>query len=432
MSQSEKVGIKINKVFIECWKDKSRYQILWGGSGSGKSIYAAQQTILRINGEEKHRILCIRKVANTLRASVYQILYDTISALGLMSEFKINQTEMRFTHLPTGNEILLCGLDDVEKLKSIAGITSIWVEEATEISEADFDQIDLRLRGETVNYKQIVLTFNPIDERHWLKKRFFDNPPENSHSLRTTFKDNSFIDDEYRQVLEMKASLSPNLYRIYYLGEWGREEVKRPYCHNFNQDKHVSTRAVFNPQLPVYFSMDFNVEPFICHEAHIFTDRTGIHFHIFHSTVIEKNGSVPEMCDLLENTYGLRAISNAYFTGDAMQRKREIVQRDNQDAWRQIDMRFRLGRRLQVPKANPSVKENRHLVNALFAFHPDLIIHPSCKHLIYDCQFVEATVEGDIVKDNRKNDAQRADALDGFRYMANTWYYDFYEKYKIK
>ena len=83
-------------------------------------------------------------------------------------------------------------------------------------------------------------------------------------------------------------------------------------------------------------------------------------------------------------------------------------------------------------RANPSVKENRHLVNAICAFHPDLKIHPDCKKLLYDLQFVEADEEGDIIKKNRNKEEQRADALDTFRYQCNTHLADFFERYKIK
>jgi len=348
-----------------------------------------------------------------------------------MSEFDINKSEMRFTHRPTGNEILMLGLDDVEKLKSIEGITGLWVEEATELLESDFDQLDLRLRGETINYKQIILSFNPIDESHWLKKRFFDSQLSNCTTIRTTFKDNLFIDDEYRRVLEQKASVSPNLYRIYYLGEWGKEDVERPYCLNFKTDKHVKPCA-FNPKLQVIFSLDFNVEPFVCEAAHIWTDNTGMHFHNFKELVIEKNGDVESMCDLLESTFGIQVMSNSLFTGDAMQRKREITQRNNIDAWRIIDNRFRLGRRLMVPRGNPSVKENRHLLNSIHAFHPDFLVDPSCKKLVYDCQFAEANEDGDLVKKDRNKEAQRLDALDCHRYMCNTFLHDFLERYRIK
>lgn len=428
---NQQARLSINDVYIPYYNNSDRYLVLWGGSGSGKSVFASQKILLRCIGEEKHRFLCIRKVANTIRSSIYQRFYDLISSLGLMSEFDINKSEMRFTHRPTGNEILMLGLDDVERLKSIEGITGLWVEEATELSESDFDQLDLRLRGETINYKQIILSFNPIDESHWLKKRFFDSQLSNCTTIRTIFKDNLFIDDEYRRVLEQKASVSPNLYRIYYLGEWGKEDVERPYCLNFKTDKHVK-QCAFNPKLQVIFSLDFNVEPFVCEAAHIWTDNTGMHFHNFKEIVIEKNGDVESMCDLLESTFGIQVMSNSLFTGDAMQRKREITQRNNIDAWRIIDNRFRLGRRLMVPRGNPSVKENRHLLNSIHAFHADFRIDPSCKKLVYDCQFAEANEDGDLVKKDRNKEAQRLDALDCHRYMCNTFLHDFLERYRIK
>jgi PBSX family phage terminase large subunit len=424
--------LKVNNAYIPLFGIQSRYLVLWGGSGSGKSVYASQKIVTRLITENRHRFLCIRKVATTLRSSVYQRFFDLIHDLGLLSEFDINKTEMRFTHRPTGNEILMVGLDDVEKLKSIEGITGVWVEEATELNESDFDQIDLRLRGETLNYKQIILSFNPIDESHWLKKRFFDSAPENAYTLRTTFKDNHFIDDEYRRVLEQKASVSPNLYRIYYLGEWGKEDIESPYCYNFKREKHISDRAIYNPLLPVHFSIDFNVEPFICIASHKWIDSKGYHAHYFKEFVIEKNGDVYKMIDLIKGTFDLRALSMCLFTGDAMQRKREITQRNNIDAWRIIDQQLNLGRRLLVPKSNPSVKENRHLVNAVLAFHPDIIINPECKKLIYDMQFVEADADGDIIKKNRNKEEQRADALDCFRYDINTHLRNFIETYKIK
>jgi len=132
--------IEVNKAYIELLHNKQRYAILKGGAGSGKSIAAIQKIILRTTTERNHRILCIRKVATTIRNSVYQLLIDKLLEYDIYSEFTINKSEMRFTHNPTGNEILCAGMDDPEKIKSIAGITSVWCEEATELDELDFNQ----------------------------------------------------------------------------------------------------------------------------------------------------------------------------------------------------------------------------------------------------------------------------------------------------
>lgn len=120
-----------------------------------------------------------------------------------------------------GNQILFAGLDDVEKLKSITGITSIWIEEASEIAEGDFNQLDLRLRGKSKNYKQITLTFNPISALSWLKSHFFDVVRPNVTKLKTTYLDNQFIDKEYKEMIESLKDKDYVLYQIYALGEWG-------------------------------------------------------------------------------------------------------------------------------------------------------------------------------------------------------------------
>jgi phage terminase large subunit len=244
--------IKVNRVYSPYLSNKDRYLVLYGSAGSGKSVFAAQKIVLRIVSEQGHRFLVVRKVANTLRSSTYQLILDTIRDLDLLNEFEVNKTEMRFTHKLTGNEILMGGLDDVEKLKSIAGVTGVWIEEATELTSDDLDQIDLRMRGETLNYKQILLSFNPIDERHWLKKRFFDDGMEYCTILKTTYRDNNFLDEEYKRTLELKAKVNPNYYRIYVLGEWGREEVNRPFMYNFNMDSHVGETKVNDT--PLIFS----------------------------------------------------------------------------------------------------------------------------------------------------------------------------------
>ena len=137
-----------------------------------------------------------------------------------ISEFKINKTDMTITHL-NGSQIIFAGLDDVEKLKSIYNITMMWIEEASEINQADFHQLDLRLRGATKYYKQIIFTFNPVDINHWLKKRFFDVPYNNVTTHHSVYKDNRFLDDEAKKVLESYKDSDEYYYTVYCLGEWG-------------------------------------------------------------------------------------------------------------------------------------------------------------------------------------------------------------------
>lgn len=193
---------------------------------SGKSHIVARKKLYRLLSETtcKHNILIIRKVDRTIKRSVFALMKNIISKWGLLSEFDINQTDKTMIYRPTGAQFMFSGLDDVEKLKSIEGVTSIWVEEATELTQEDFEQLDLRLRGNTGALKQIILTLNPISDQHWIKKVFFDDPIDGCFTLKTTYLDNSFIDDEYKMVMENKKKTNPRYYNIYALGNWGTAE----------------------------------------------------------------------------------------------------------------------------------------------------------------------------------------------------------------
>ena len=214
--------MKINKVYMPFIQAQNRYAILYGGAGSGKSHVAAQKILIRISSEKKHRILVVRKVARTLRASVFQMFRDLIAEEDLSHKFKINKSDMTIECIDTGSQLLFFGLDDVEKLKSIAGITSVWIEEASEVTQDDFDQLNLRLRVLRDDvYMQVLLTFNPVSVEHWLKKKFFDQGVEDTYIQKTTYKDNPFLPDEYLKVFNDLKATNPTFYKVYALGEWG-------------------------------------------------------------------------------------------------------------------------------------------------------------------------------------------------------------------
>ena len=128
---------------------------------------------------------------------------------------------MTITYSETKSSIIFLGVDDVEKLKSIAGVTSVFIEEATELTVEEFHQIDLRLRGETDNYKQIILAFNPISINNWVKKHWFDIEQPDALVVKTTYLDNRYIDEQYKNVLNALKHSNYELYKVYALGEFG-------------------------------------------------------------------------------------------------------------------------------------------------------------------------------------------------------------------
>jgi phage terminase large subunit len=211
------IPIQLPEAYYDVYKNTQRFKIVYGGAGSGKSYSLTQIEVIKLL-TERHKLLVLRKVQRSLRMSCYALFKKILDEIGL--PYQTNKVDMTFD-FPNGSQIVMSGLDDVEKLKSIAGITRIFIEEATEITEEDFNQVNLRLRGIDLVNPSISLAFNPIDARHWIKRRFVDTQVENCLVLKTTYKDNPFIDEGYKAQLESLKDIDLNYYKIYALGEWG-------------------------------------------------------------------------------------------------------------------------------------------------------------------------------------------------------------------
>lgn len=202
-----------------------RLEVYCGGAGSGKSYGAAQKLLLKAMNSRR-KVLAVRKVAATLRDSLFQLFLDLLDAAGLTGESAIHRSDMRF-QLPNGSVFLFKGMDDREKIKSITGITDILIEEATELTEEDFLQLQLRLRPPEP-FPQIYLLFNPVSRANWVYPYFFLHPPAEARVVRTTYRDNRFLDPDYGRTLEELKARSLAYYRIYALGEFASTE-KRVY-----------------------------------------------------------------------------------------------------------------------------------------------------------------------------------------------------------
>lgn len=208
-----------NDAYYPYLKDyKHRYEVFYGGAGSGKSVFIAQKLIIKAL-ERKRTVLIVRKTAASQKKSCWKLIKNTLAQFHILSECKVNKSDYEI-ELPNGSVFYFVGIDNSERLKSIVGITEIWIEEANECEEDDFSQLDLRLRG-TAKDKQIYLSFNPVSKANWVYKHWFlTEPDEDTLIVKTTYKDNKFLDQEYIKSLQKMINTNPTYYRIYALGEF--------------------------------------------------------------------------------------------------------------------------------------------------------------------------------------------------------------------
>lgn len=246
------IDVGFNPSFKEVDESRKRYVIMKGSAGSGKSVDTAQDFILKLSDPyyKGANLLCVRKIDESNRDSTFAELKKaiyTIFGSRWAKVWTIRESPMRLTCKKTKNTVIFRGMKDDkqrEKVKSITSdegkITWIWIEEATELTEEDFDILDDRLRGKLDNpnlFYQIKATFNPVSSTHWLKSKFFDFPDPNVLTHSSNYQNNRFIDDQYRMRMERDKERNPEHYRVYGLGEWGL--LGGQFFNNWKQSVHV-------------------------------------------------------------------------------------------------------------------------------------------------------------------------------------------------
>jgi phage terminase large subunit len=197
-----------------------RFEVYYGGAGSGKSHFIAQKIVAKALVYDR-KVLIMRKVGATIKDSVWQLVLDTLSGLGLLKFCGVNKSNFTID-LPSGSTLLFKGMDDSEKIKSITGITDIWCEEATEFTEEDIEQLNLRLRARA-QALQMFFSFNPVSKANWVYRRWFAKGVEITSDTvihKSTYKDNRFLPADYIATIEKMAKTNPTYYRIYALGEF--------------------------------------------------------------------------------------------------------------------------------------------------------------------------------------------------------------------
>jgi phage terminase large subunit len=253
--------------YNEFWKFKGRYRVCKGSRASKKSKTTAlwYASWLNKKGYEKANLIVFRKTYRTIKDSCFTDLKWALDRLGVIDEWNITLSPLEMTRKATGQKILFRGLDDPLKVTSITVekgfLCWAWLEEAYEVmKEDDFDVLDESIRGDCPEplFKQWTITFNPWNERHWLKKRFFDNPDADTLAITTNYMCNEWLDAADIRVFEDMKKRNPRRYAVAGLGGWGI--VDGLIYENWREEAFDHTSEQFkreHPDLISAFGLDF-------------------------------------------------------------------------------------------------------------------------------------------------------------------------------
>lgn len=255
----------IGKGYGSFWRFRGRYRVVKGSRASKKSKTTALNLITRMMQYPQANTLVVRKVFRTLKDSCFTELKWAIHRLGVDAWWGIRESPLEMTYLPTGQKIYFRGLDDPLKVTSITVengyLCWCWIEEAYEImDERAFDMLDESIRGgipkETGLFKQITLTFNPWNEKHWLKARFFDAPPDpDILALTTNYLCNEWLDQADLKVFETMRENNPRRYQVAGLGGWGI--VEGLVFENWKEEAFETAAIAKRPDVVSAFGLDF-------------------------------------------------------------------------------------------------------------------------------------------------------------------------------
>lgn len=444
-------------------QDKSiRNIIMYGGSSSGKT-YSMAQIILIMTLWEGSNTLVMRKVGATIKDTVYQDFKTAAEQLGIMELFKFTDGTKTITCLDNNARIVFKGLDDSEKIKGLSSFKRVVLDEWSEFEEPDYKQIRLRLRG--MEGQQIIYTFNPINETHWIKKNVFDRQkwhdvpmsvvlageaiPEEltqvksirmneprvimhkrtgemiEHApdtvvIQSTYLNNFWVvgspdgtygyyDEQCIATFEYDRLNDPDYYNVYALGEWGVIRTGSEFFSSFNRGKHTA-EVKYDPNLPIHISVDNNVLPYISCSYWQIDTANGIHIRQIDETCAESpNNTVRKAAKLVAKRLKELNPEKVYLHGDASTKAASTMDEEKR-SWLDlfIDTLAKEGIEVVdcVSNKNPSVAMSGEFINAIYDCQLpgiSITIGDNCRTSIEDYMSVQKDVNGAILKTRVKN-----------------------------
>ena len=355
----------VGKGYGEFWRFKGRYKVVKGSRASKKSSTQSLRVIYEIVSNPVINWLVVRKTERTLRDSCFAQLKWAMRRLHVEKYFRCSVSPLEITYIPTGQKVLFRGLDDPLKVTSITVdsgcLCRLWIEEAYEITkEDDFNRLDESIRGQLPEgmYHQVVLTFNPWSDRHWLKKRFFDTPSSNVLAMTTNYRCNEFLSQSDLLLFE-EMKKNPRRYAVAGEGDWGVVDglVYENWKEQVFDTSEITRRATVKSAFGLDFGYTNDPSAFVC----LLVDETAREIYVF-DEMYQKGMSNDDIGEeLLRRGYS-----------------KERIRADSAEPKSIAYLRKKYLRRIRAAKKGPdSIMAGVTLIQDY-----TIIIHPSCVNFI--------------------------------------------------
>lgn len=315
--------------------------LLLGGYGSGKSYHIALKIILKCL-EEKRKVLVVRQVFDTIQESCLSLFKEILDEMDLLTEdayvFKkkpnkvlVSKSPIRI-RFPNGSEIIFKGMDNPEKVKSINGVSIVWIEECSEVRFDGYEELQGRIRTPNISM-HFILSCNPVGFENWVYRHFFvklDNEgnettlldPEELYQKKCIVKDgvyyhhsvptdNPWLPWQYLKRLDKIKTYDLQLYGVARWGRFGAAGARvLPQLSIASHPKFFKKEIERLGPENMYFGFDFGFEESYNAVISMSVDLKNSILYIWDEIYInhvtdDKMAALPEMQFLKEriNTY---------------------------------------------------------------------------------------------------------------------------------
>lgn len=378
------INLQIAEKLFPVFQGKARYRVSHGGRGGGKSWSFADVLLLQCY-QKTTRALCARELQNSIKDSVHKLLSDRIQKLGF-SGFEIGAASIKHAN---GSEIIFKGLrSNAQEIKSMEGIDICWVEEAQGVSQESWDFLIPTIRKPG---SEIWVTFNPGYKHDPTSQRFIEKPPENARIVKVNWYDNPWISQELIDEMNYLKATDTAAYRNVWLGEYRQQHSGGLVVKGW-ASPNIDESLAYRPNLPLYLTCDFNVDPMCWLVAHKPVISNINHYEFIDELCIENTNIVQTVREFTRR-YGKHK-AGLVVTGDATGQNRSDTSPNPNDTKYKILMRELSDEgmtniSLDLLTANPHEDIRVEGFNRLICTASGVRrvkVHPRCKRLIWNME----------------------------------------------